>query len=372
MVVEQKKHPDFILLAAILVLLGWGIFTLGTVSAPLSLENYGNTWHYFFHQILWGLLPGIILGFICFRLPLKFLKKWGPWLFFFNLILLFLVFLPKIGVELGGAKRWLGLGPILFQPSELLKITFILYLASWLANKSGELKKSKKNQALIVFLIILAVLGFGLLSQPDMSTAGIILITALLMYFAAPTPFWHSLLIIIGGSGAAFVLIKIIPYRAARLFTFLHPEIDPLGASFQLKQALIAIGSGKIFGIEQGFGLGWSRQKFGFLPHSMSDSIFAIIGEEMGFIGASVLIFLFLVLLWRGLRIAVRAEKSFFRLLALGITSWLILQTFFNIGGMTGILPLAGIPLPFFSYGGSHLIAELIGVGILLNISKKI
>lgn len=369
---EQKKRPDYVLLMVVFVLLGWGIFTLGTVSAPLSLENYGNAWYYFFHQILMGLLPGLALAFICFRLPLNFLKKWGPWLFFLNLILLFFVFLPKIGVEIGGAKRWLGLGPILFQPSEFLKITFVLYLASWLSTKSGGARKSKKNQALIVFLIILAVLGFGLLSQPDMSTAGIILVTGILMYFAAPTPFWHSLLIILGGSGIVFGLIKIAPYRLARVLTFLHPETDPLGASFQLKQALIAIGSGRIFGIEQGFGLGWSRQKFGFLPHSISDSIFAIIGEEMGFIGCGILIFLFLVFLWRGLKIAAKAEKSFLRLLALGITSWLILQTFFNIGGMTGVLPLAGIPLPFFSYGGSHLIAELVGVGLLLNISKKL
>ncbi|MBZ9572984.1 FtsW/RodA/SpoVE family cell cycle protein, partial [Patescibacteria group bacterium] len=164
----------------------------------------------------------------------------------------------------------------------------------------------------------------------------------------------------------------IAPYRLARIFSFFHPEADPLGISYQLKQALIAIGSGKIFGIEKGFGLGVSRQKFGFLPHSMSDSIFAIIGEEMGFIGCTILIVFFLVLAWRGLRIAYTSEKSFFQLLALGITVWIMLQTFFNIGGMIGILPLAGIPLPFFSYGGSHLIAEMIGVGILLNISKKL
>jgi len=282
--------------------------------------------------------------------------------------------LPKIGIEIGGASRWIGLGPILFQPSEFLKITFLLYLAAWLSNKFGErtaLSKTKRIQTWIVFLAILAVLGIGLLLQPDMSTAGIILITALLMYFASPTPWWHSLVMILGGGGIAALLIKIAPYRAARVFSVFHPETDPLGISYQLKQALIAIGSGKIFGIEGGFGLGLSRQKFGFLPHSMSDSIFAIIGEETGFIGSFFLLFLFLVFLWRGLKTAATSEKSFSRVLALGITVWIVSQTVFNIGGMIGILPLAGIPLPFFSYGGSHLITELIGIGILLNISRK-
>ena len=372
MVVKDKaSHPDYILLAVVLFLLTWGLFTVGTVSFPFSLEKFGTPWKYLFHQILM-LGIGISAGIILFKFSLKTLKKWAPFLFFLNLILLTLVFLPKIGIEIGGARRWLSFGNFLLQPSELLKITFILYLAAWLSGKSESQKKKKFTSLFLPFFVILIILVTVLILQPDMSTLGIIFIIGVLMYFTASTPWWHTLLLMVGGTGAAALLIKIAPYRLKRLLVFWNPEIDPLGIGYQLRQALIAIGSGRYFGIGNGFSFGLSRQKFGFLPHSMTDSIFAIIGEELGFAGCCILISLFLFLAWRGLKIAKEACKGFEKLLALGITLWIILQVFFNISGMTGILPLAGIPLPFFSYGGSHLIAEMMGVGLLLNISKKI
>jgi len=363
----MKKKPlhDYILLAIVGILILFGILMIATVSAPLSLERFGNTWRYLSHQIFLGLLPAILLGILFFKLPLSVLKKYAVVLLLLNLIALILVFVPKIGLSIGGAYRWISLGPISFQPSEFLKITFLLYLAAWLSQKRS------KNQTLVAFLIILTVLTCLLIKQPDMGTLMVIALTSVSIYFITPSSFWHKISVIFAGIGGTILLIIIAPYRIERLISFLHPEFNPLKEGYQIHQSLISIGSGKIFGIGGPFGLGMSQQKFGFLPHSMSDSIFAIIGEEMGFIGCIVLLALFLALAWRGLKIAKESSDNFSYLLALGITIWITLQAFFNMGAMTGLLPLTGIPLPFISYGGSHIIVELIGIGILLNISKN-
>ncbi len=191
--------------------------------------------------------------------------------------------------------------------------------------------------------------------------------TALVMYFVASTPIWQTLSICLIAAGGLFALIKIAPYRLNRLLVFLKPATDPMGIGYQIKQALIAVGSGGIIGV----GLGMSRQKFGFLPQSIGDSIFAIFSEETGFIGAFILVFLFATLAWRGFKIAKNCQDKFSQLLASGITFWIILQTFINIGSTVGILPLSGIPLPFISYGGTALVNELVAMGILLNISKQ-
>jgi cell division protein FtsW len=369
----MAKKPDLVFLSLFFFLIFWGALTLASVSFPFSLEKYNNSWYFFLHQLLLGLLPGLLLGYLAFRVDLKTLKNYSHYLFAFNLLLLIFVFLPKIGFETKGARRWLVLGPILFQPSELLKITFLLYLSAWLSNRANLRQKGKKTskQALFVFLVVSLVLGLILIAQPDFSTLFIILSAAFIIYFISVPAWWHSVLIVVGSIVLGGILIKLAPYRFARVLPVLRPQIDPLGIGYQLKQALIAIGSGKIFGIGEGFSLGLSRQKFGFLPHPMTDSIFAVIGEELGFLGASFLVLLFLYFAFRGFKIANGSKTLFGKLLAYGLTSFIVLQAFLNMGGIIGILPLAGIPLPFFSYGASHLITELIGVGILLNISKS-
>jgi len=373
----RAQHPDYILIGAVVVLLVLGILILASVSASLSQERFGSTFYYLNHQFLFGLLPGVLLAFLAFKIRLDFLKKWTLILLLINLILLAMVFLPKIGGSLGGAARWINLGPISFQPAEFLKLTFLLYLAAWLTGRTspqgkisaGQVKKGF-SQTLIAFLIVIIFVSLLLIFQPDISTLGVIIASATLMYFLAGTPLWHSILIMAAGLGGLFSIIKLAPYRANRLLVFFHPEIDPMGIGYQIKQALIAIGSGGISGL--GLGLGMFRQKIGFLPHSMSDAIFAIFAEEAGFIGSLILIFLFLLFLWRGFKIAKVSQDKFSKLLALGITSWITIQALTNIGSMTGLLPLTGIPLPFISYGGSALITELIGVGVLLNISKNV
>jgi len=364
----KKTHSiDYVLLIVVVILILIGMVMIATVSIPLSLEKFGNSFYYLRHQILFGILPALALAILFFKIPLNYLKKYALFLLLANLIALFLIFLPKIGITIKGSSRWLNLGGVIFQPSEFLKITFLLYLSAWLSQKANK----SKPQILIAFLIILGILTFLLIKQPDMGTLVVIGIVAILMYFVSPMPFWHTLLIILIGVTIGLLLIYIAPYRLERLITLLRPEtIDPLGKGYQIRQSLIAIGSGKIWGIEGIFSLGMSRQKFGFLPHSISDSIFAIIGEEFGFIGCLALVSLFILFFWRGIRIAKNCSDKFLSFVAFGFSTLIIVQAFVNIGSMIGILPLTGVPLPFISYGGSHLVAELIGIGIILNVSK--
>jgi len=370
---KNSNHPDYILLGTIGFLLALGIVILASVSAPYSQEKFGNTYYFLKRQIIFGLIPGLILGYFAFKIRLSLIKKWAPFLLLGNLVLLGMIFIPGIGLKIAGAARWINLGPISFQPSEFLKLTFVLYLAAWLAsrtlfqNKPAAIKNF--SQTLAVFLIVFGLISLALIFQPDISTLGIIFLVATLMYFSANTPFLHSVLIILLGTIGLFSLVKLAPYRASRFLVFFNPEIDPMGIGYQVKQSLIVIGSGGI----SGAGLGTSIQKFfpGFLPQTISDSIFVVFSEEAGFIGGLFLISLFLIFLWQGLKITKGAEDKFCQLASLGITSWIIIQAFVNIGAMIGVLPLTGIPLPFISYGGSALVASLIGVGILLNISKN-
>lgn len=361
-------RPDYLLIGTILLLLVIGLLALSSAGASFSQSRFGSTYSLLNHQIIFGLLPGILLGFLAFRVRLDFLKKWTPALFFLNLVLLLVVFLPKIS---GSAKvvRWISIGSFSFQPSELLKLTFVLYLASWLDSRKKELAPLKKSfgRTFIAFLVLITLISLPLIFQPDISTLVVIVSVAVLMYFLDRTPLSHSILIVSIGAVGLFALIKIASYRMSRLLVFLNPGVDPMGAGYQIKQALIGIGSGGITGL----GLGMSGQKFGFLPGAISDSIFAIMAEETGFIGALILVSLFLVFFWRGFRIGKNSPDTFSRLLAFGISFWIIIQAFVNIGSMIRILPLTGIPLPFISYGGSALITELIGMGLLLNLSRN-
>ncbi len=379
----KKTHQfDYILAIIVGILIILGILVLASVSAIFSQEKVGKTTYYLFHQIIYGLVPGIILSFIAFKINLSFFKKWARAFILINLVLMFLVFIPKLGIVSGGAPRWLNLGFTSFQPSEFLKLTFILYLSTWLARRTElSLKKTKKDLSyisrrgitrswgftLLPFLIIIGIITFLLSWQSDISTWGVIIFIAALLYFSASTPLWHSILIFLIAIGGLLALIELAPYRVMRLRVLLGLTKDPMGLGYQVKQALITVGSGGILGL----GLGMSSQRFGFIPQTMSDSIFAIFAEETGFVGSLFLISLFLIFLWRGIKIVKKNQDKFAQLFAIGISSWICIQAFINIGSMIGILPLAGIPLPFISYGGSHLVAEFIGVGILLNISKK-
>ncbi len=375
----MKAEADYILAGLILFLVVFGILMQSSVSALYSWARFNKTSYFLFHQMILAIIPGLILGFIAFKVPLEKFKKYAPVFLLINLALLAIVLLMKFTSGSTSAIRWIKIGSVSFQPSEFLKFTFILYLASWIGAKITNPSKRKKEtrfqkslkkdfaRRLIPFCIIIAAIGLFLILQPDISTLGVIVCTGFLMYWASDTPIWHTLVVILVGIAILGILIKIAPYRFDRFLVFIQPQTDPLGKGFQINQSLIAVGSGGFWGR----GLGMSNQKLGFLPESMSDSIFAVFAEETGLVGGLILITIFLIIFWRGIQISKNASDNFSKLTALGISCWLIIQAFVNIGAMIGIIPLTGIPLPFFSYGGSHLIAELIGVGILLNISRN-
>lgn len=370
-----KINSTFLITSLILIILG-ELF-LATLSAPASLKVSGGTNYYLFHQ-LFAIGIGLVVGIIAFKIPLHFLKKISGILLIINVALLIIVFLPFLGTQFWGAKRWISIGGNTFQPSEFFKITVILYLSAWLSGRfSPSVKKdwitsakrgySNLIKVFLPFLFLLSIIVVILYFQKDASTLGIIIISLLAIYFASGTPLWHTLLTLFMGVASASLLIWLEPYRMQRFLVFLRPETDPLGIGFQLKQSLLAIGSGGIFGK----GLGMSTQKFGYLPQAMSDSVFAIIGEETGIIGCAIVIILIVSFFWQSLRISRNATDTFSKLAAVGIGTWILTQSFMNIASSIGVFPLSGIPLPFFSYGGSHIITEIAAVGLLLNISKN-
>jgi len=372
----MKKRFNYTLLFLVFGLVGFSMLFFFLLSGPLALQRFNNTYFYFLHQLVYGLAPAIIFGLVAYFIPLEYIKKWAPFVVLVNIVFLFLVFIPGIGIKAGGASRWLNFGGFTIQPAEFLKISSILYLSAWIASKfededasgwKSNIKKSYHNIIYILapFLIFLGIIFFGLLLQKDASTMGIITLTLLAVYFSAKTPIWHTLLIVFAGLSLLFFMVKFEPYRLDRWLVFLNPGQDPLGAGHQITQSIMSLGSGGFFGK----GLGMSAQKF-YLPESMTDSIFAIIGEELGLIGCVVIAGLFIALFWQGIRIYRTSNDKFSKLTAIGIVFWISLQTLINMSSVAGIFPLAGIPLPFFSYGGSHLAVELIGMGLLLNISK--
>lgn len=363
----KRRAPDLILLAICGILVFAGILILASVSSSFSLQRTGTSFYFLNHQLLVGLLPGLLLGTVAFMLPLSFFKKWGFVFLLITIVLLALVFIPGIGGGKGDIHRWIYVGSFSFQPSELLKLTFILYMASWLTSRISLTKKESFKQTLIPFAAIMAIVSTFLIIQPDVSTLGVIAATSLTMYFLSGTPLWHTLALVGFGFASLAALIATKPYRWHRLEVFLDPSFDPLGKGYQLKQALIGIGSGGLFGT----GLGLSFQKFGTLPEPISDSIFAVFAEEAGFVGSALLLLLFMAFVWRVFVVAQRVPDRFASLTASGIGVWIFLQAGINIGAMLGLVPLTGIPLPFISHGGSALATELVAVGILLNISKQ-
>ena len=369
----NRKKPDFILLitAGLIILLGFIIFTSVSMARIASItENLEdlNLPYFLFRQFAMGVLPGILIGFLLYKMPLETIKKWSPVFLFLNLILVAMVFIPGIGQTIRGATRWISIGGISFQPSEFLKLTFVLYLASWLSSRR-DISQNKKvfSETFIAFGVVCALISGLILLQPDLSTLIVIMLSGFVMYFTYRTPLSHILAMGVGGAVALATFIVTSPYRMERVRGLLNFGADPQGLSYQAQQALIAIGSGGLFGL--GFGVG--HQKYGFLPFAMSDSIFAAYAEEAGFIGSVLLIMLFLVFAWRSVKIAKENKDSFFSLVAVGISFWIFFQAFVHIGSMAGVLPITGIPLPFISHGRAHFITELAALGVLLNISKS-
>lgn len=359
---KAPHKPDYLLSILIFILVVFGLIMVSSASVVQSFENTGDTYYYFKHQLVWGVIVGLVAMFIFSRIPYEKFKKIGGVMLVVTFVLLIMVLI--FGATLGGSKSWFIIGGISMQPTEFVKLLFVVYLAVWLEKRQAKLSDFKEG--FVPFLILLGAISILIALQPDLGTLSIIIITAIIVYFVAGGRIKHILGLLAASVVAFFGLIKIFPHAATRFTAFLHPELDPQGIGYQINQALLAIGSGGVIGM----GLGNSRQKFNYLPEASGDSIFAIIGEELGFVWVVALVLLFALVAYRGYKIAKNVDDTFGKLVAVGITSWIIFQAFINIAGILNLMPFTGIPLPFISYGGSSMLSILIATGILLNISR--
>lgn len=357
----SRIDKPFLISVIILALGGFFIFT----SASLGLlAREGVSFVSVASNQLTALILGLILMFVISRFDYKKFRKWAFYIFVATVILNILVFIPGLSVTHGGATRWIDLKFITIQPSEFLKIAFIIYFAAWLSSVKEKVTSAKYG--LFPFITIMALLGAILLKQSDTNTFMVIFTAGLAMIIVAGARFRDILIMVLIAGIAIAGVAYFRPYARQRIMTFLNPGADPLGAGYQIQQSLIAVGSGKVFGR----GFGQSIQKFNYLPEPIGDSIFAVASEEFGFIGAISLIALFIFFSFRGLKIATRISDSFGRLVIIGIVILITIESFMNIASMLGVIPLTGKPLLFVSHGGTALLITLAEVGIIFNISR--
>lgn len=349
-----------------LILLLFGLAVLSSAGIIEGQKKFGSEYYYFNHQLLFGVLPGLFLMFLLSKIDYKLWKKVSLLVLLGSLFLMIMVFIPPFSHGLKGATRWLNIWGYSFQPSEVLKLSLIIYLAAWFGNRDERIRNWTYGAA--PFFVVLSFVGALLVLQPDMGTLVVVTLISLSIYFFAGSRIKHILIIGFIIAVIFAVAIKLEPYRFNRIKSFLDPTVDPKGISYQVNQSMIAIGSGGTFGV----GFGKSTQKLGFLPEVVNDSIFAVVVEELGFVGASIMIFLFCLMAFMMIMISKNISDKFGKLLVLGMTSWVISQAFINIAAVSGLLPLTGIPLPFVSYGGTAIMSLLAGMGIVFNVAKRV
>lgn len=360
---DKTKKIDYIFLLCVLAVSLFGLAMIASASMVVSMESFSNNYHYLIRQLI-AFAAGLVAMFFISQIDYRFWRKNAVWFLVIALVLLVLVLIPGIGHKIGGARRWIGFGIANFQPTEFIKISLIIYLAAWLGKRADHIKSFFLG--FLPFALLMGLIILLIMSQPDLGTTLVVVGVAATMFFVAGATFYHILL----GAGilgtVVFILIKAAPYRMQRFLVFLNPSVDTQGSSYHLNQALLAIGSGGLWGL----GFGQSRQKYLYLPMPHTDSIFAVIAEELGFLRTGLFLLLFLYMIIRGYQIAKNAPDNFARFLAVGITSWILIQAVVNIGSMLNLIPMTGVPLPFVSYGGSSLVMLLAACGIMLNISK--
>ncbi|ASW42545.1 stage V sporulation protein E [Clostridium isatidis] len=359
---NNMKNIDYGLLCVIFLLLFVGIIMVYSSSSYYALYEKNSPEYFFFKEILWTGV-GICAMLFTMAIDYHYYKKITGQMFIITLI--FLVLVLFIGAEVNGARRWIRLGPLSFQPSELAKYVLVIYLAKQLDRKNSNINKFFKG--VVLYLGISAVFAGLVLLEKNLSITAIIMIVAVIMVFVGGAKVSHLLPIFPAGLLAGVALIFVAPYRLKRLTSFMNPWADPSGDSYQLIQSIYALGSGGLFGV----GLGNSRQKALFMPEPHNDFIFAILGEEFGFIGCILVILLFMYLIYKGVYVAVKAKDNYGFLLATGIVSIISIQAVINIAVVSGSMPVTGVPLPLISYGGTSLVINLLALGILLNISRQ-
>lgn len=361
---SQEHEPDrwFLIGAGALLLIG--LVMLSSASSVVSYAKFGNTYHYFFRQLV-AVVLGVGLFFICYRFDYRLWRRYALWALVGSIFLLVLVFIPGLRAEHGSARSWIIIFGQSLQPSELVKLGFLIYLATWLEAKKGQLQEAASG--IIPFLSSLLIIAALMMAQPDLGTLFIILFSAFAAFFIAGGKFSHIVMtVFLGVMALGLLSYASSSYQSDRFRCYQDPAYDSQEECYQINQSLIAVGSGGWLGR----GLGQSRQKFMYLPEVWGDSIFPIIAEEVGFIFSSLLVLLYGFVFYRGLKIARRAPDVYGSALAGGIVAWLAVQTFLNIGGMINLIPMTGVPLPLISAGGSSILSTLMAIGILANISK--
>jgi cell division protein FtsW len=362
--VPRKTAPDFWLFAVALVLLSTGVVMIYSASAIVAADRFRDPYFFLKRQVFWAAL-GCGALWVALRTDYRRLEKFVLPLLALAALLLVLVLIPGLGVSVNGSRRWLRLGPFSFQPAELAKLALVVYLAAFLARKREELDDVWRG--LMPPLAVGGVLASLVLLQPDLGNAVTLLVlTVGLLFLAGARTSWLAMLAVPALSLAALA-VWMAPYRMRRVFAFLDPWQDPRGSGFQIIQSWLAFGSGGLFGR----GIGESKQKLFYLPEAHTDFIFAILGEELGFVGALATVTLFSLLLWRGIQVGLRVADPFGALLAFGVSALLVTQAVVNLGVVVGLFPTKGLPLPFVSSGGSSLLVAMAAVGLLLNVSQR-
>ncbi|MFD3258504.1 stage V sporulation protein E [Paenibacillus lentus] len=360
---KNRMAPDFWLMSSVLGLLAIGIVMVYSAGSVLAFHDYGDSFYFVKRQLLFAVL-GLAAMFFMMNLDYRHLRKYAKLGLLGCFALLIIVLIPGIGVVRGGARSWLGISSFGIQPSEFMKLGMILFLSYWLSKEDYKIAMFTKG-----LLPPLGIMGlaFGLIMlQPDLGTGTVMMGASLLIVFTAGARIKHLAGLAAVGVLGFVGLILAAPYRLQRITAFLDPWSDPLGAGYQIIQSLYAIGPGGLAGL----GLGMSRQKYSYVPEPQTDFIFSILSEELGFIGGLLVLLLFLILVWRGMRVAMTVEDSFGSLLAVGIVGMVAVQVVINIGVVIGLMPVTGITLPLISYGGSSLTLMLTALGILLNLSR--
>jgi cell division protein FtsW len=359
----RREQPDTLLVAVTALLVALGLVMVFSASSATAYALYHDGTYFLKRQALW-LTVALFAAFLAYRVDYRRLQAFAPAAIGLTLVMLVLVLVPHVGYVSGGARRWLGAGPLSFQPSEVAKLGIVLYLASALARKGERI--GSFTQGVFPMCAIAGLVSVLILIEPDMGTASLIAFTCAVMLFSAGARIEHLVMVTLAMAPPVGFLVMSSPYRRARILAFLDPWKDAQNAGFHIVQSLLALGSGGIPGV----GLGLSRQKFFYLPEQYTDFIGAVLGEELGFIGTSFLVALFILFAYRAIRIAIGARDDFGFFLAVGATSTIVVQAFINVGVVTSSWPVTGVPLPFISFGGTSLIVSLVCVGLLLNIGR--
>ena len=355
--------PDLMFFGAVAVLAAIGLVMIYSASSAQAYLVHHDTAYYLKHQLLF-LGVGIVAAVVAYRIDYRALRTAAPYLLVLCGLGLLAVLVPHVGVAVNGARRWIGAGSFSLQPSEFAKLGLVMYLAAVLAQRGERITSLVRG--LLPICVPVAICAMLVLLEPDMGTASLLIFTMFAMLFAAGARIEHLVMIVLVTLPPVVLEIFASSYRRARILAFLDPWKDPLNTGFHIVQSLLALGSGGLFGV----GLGESRAKFFYLPEQYTDFIFSVLGEELGLLGTVVVVALFVLLAYRGLRIAAAAPDRFGYFLAVGCTALIVIQAFVNIGVVTSSWPVTGVPLPFISFGGSSLIVSLVAAALIINVGR--